>query len=207
MSLREKRLDPRVKRTRQLLEQSFVELLIEKDFQSITVQDIAQRATINRATFYAHFDDKFALLAYVIRQSFQKILQGNLPPDSDFSLDNLKILILAVCNYLKQFNHQLCKASDAQYEPLIEKELQSQIYHFVLRWVTQLQVDKPNLSTAPEVIASAISWTIFGAGLSWSRGDNKNSAEDISNHVLSLITEGLNGSFSPKMPYLKQSVG
>lgn len=55
--------DPRVKRTRQALLQAFVALLEEKqNFHSISVQDIAERATVNRATFYDHFEDKYALL-------------------------------------------------------------------------------------------------------------------------------------------------
>jgi hypothetical protein len=43
--------DPRVKRTRQLLQRAFVDLIHEKSFEAITVQDIAERATLNRATF------------------------------------------------------------------------------------------------------------------------------------------------------------
>lgn len=207
MLLKEHRLDPRVKRTRQLLEQAFLELLEKKGFQSITVQDITDRATVNRATFYAHFDDKFALLDHVVRESYQKILQRKLSPDSSFSLDNLQVLILTVCEYLKQFNSLQCDASTKQVEPLIEKEVQSQVYDIVLRWVTKMQADKLNSLTAPEVMASAISWAIFGAGLHWSRDSKKYSAEEISNQVLSLITEGLNGSFSPEMPYLKQGAG
>jgi AcrR family transcriptional regulator len=44
-------LDPRVKRTRQLLVQAFFELLSAKDFEVVSVQDIAEKATVNRATF------------------------------------------------------------------------------------------------------------------------------------------------------------
>ena len=51
--------DPRVKRTRQLLQQAFMSLMMEGRFRDITVQEIADRATVNRATFYAHFEDKF----------------------------------------------------------------------------------------------------------------------------------------------------
>ncbi len=54
--------DPRVVRTRQLIIDAFVDLLGKKDFYSITVSDISKQATINRATFYAHFTDKFALI-------------------------------------------------------------------------------------------------------------------------------------------------
>ena len=55
--------DPRVKRTRKLLQDALLELLAEKSFDAITVQDIAERSTINRATFYAHFVDKYDLFA------------------------------------------------------------------------------------------------------------------------------------------------
>ena len=81
----------------------FKQLLMEKRFQSITVREIADRATVNRATFYAHFDDKYALLDHSIRQSFQKLLWEKLSPDSNFSLDNLRVLILTLCEYLEGF--------------------------------------------------------------------------------------------------------
>src|ERR1700730_2122172 len=53
MTLVEKRMDPRVKRTRQLLQRAFLELFGEKGIESISIQEITDRATVNRATFYA----------------------------------------------------------------------------------------------------------------------------------------------------------
>ncbi len=60
--------DPRVKRTRQLLQRAFLDLYQEKSFSLITVQDIAERATVNRVTFYAHFEDKYALMDSLMRE-------------------------------------------------------------------------------------------------------------------------------------------
>ena len=197
---KELRLDPRVKRTRQLLKQAFLELLEEKGFQAVTVQSIAERATVNRATFYAHFDDKFALLDHVIRESFQKVLERKLKPNSDFSFDNLQVLILTVFEYLEQFNGHQCDPSAQQFEPLIEKEVQSQIYHYISRWVIQWQTEQLQPLMAPEVMASAISWAIFGAGLRWSRDDKKYSAKEISAQIFTLIIKGLSGSFISEMP-------
>ena len=64
-------VDPRIKRTRQLLHRAFHELLAEKTFEEITVHDIAERSMVNRATFYDHFPDKFALLEDIIAENFQ----------------------------------------------------------------------------------------------------------------------------------------
>ena len=54
--------DRRSKRSRQLLGNALVELMLEKSFDDITVQDILDRADIGRSTFYAHYTDKENLL-------------------------------------------------------------------------------------------------------------------------------------------------
>src|SRR6202171_3538112 len=68
------RIDPRIRRTRQLLQDALRKLLEQKGFDDITVQDITEGATLNRATFYAHYPDKFALLEELIRVSFLQLL-------------------------------------------------------------------------------------------------------------------------------------
>lgn len=55
-------LDRRVQRTRQLLLNSLIELILEKGYESITVQDVIDRANVGRSTFYSHFQDKEDLL-------------------------------------------------------------------------------------------------------------------------------------------------
>jgi AcrR family transcriptional regulator len=57
MDNRTPRVDPRVLRTRQLLKDAFVELLQEMNIEKISVNRIAERATINRVTFYLHYRD------------------------------------------------------------------------------------------------------------------------------------------------------
>ncbi|PLS03341.1 TetR/AcrR family transcriptional regulator [Neobacillus cucumis] len=51
------RVDPRILRTRQLIKDALIDLLQEMDMNKITVNRIAERATINRVTFYLHYDD------------------------------------------------------------------------------------------------------------------------------------------------------
>jgi AcrR family transcriptional regulator len=54
--------DRRIQRTRHLLRTALLELVKEKGFESLSVQEIAHRANVGRTTFYAHFDDKEELL-------------------------------------------------------------------------------------------------------------------------------------------------
>lgn len=57
-----KRVDRRVRRTRQLLQDALIGMMVEKGYEATTVQDIIDRANVGRATFYAHFADKETLL-------------------------------------------------------------------------------------------------------------------------------------------------
>lgn len=58
--------DLRVRRTYKLLREALIELVREKPFDKISVTDICERAMVHRATFYAHFEDKYQLLNYCI---------------------------------------------------------------------------------------------------------------------------------------------
>jgi AcrR family transcriptional regulator len=63
--------DLRVRRTRKSLMQALIELTIEKGFSAITVQDIADRAMVNRATFYRHYLDKYDLLDHYMNEVYE----------------------------------------------------------------------------------------------------------------------------------------
>jgi AcrR family transcriptional regulator len=54
--------DRRVRRTRKLLHEAFIAVVIEKGYEKTTVQDILDRADVGRSTFYVHYRDKEALL-------------------------------------------------------------------------------------------------------------------------------------------------
>lgn len=58
-----RRVDIRVERTRKRLQEALFELAHERDFDLIAVSDIAERAGINRSTFYQHYSDKETVLA------------------------------------------------------------------------------------------------------------------------------------------------
>ena len=64
-----KDLDPRVRRTRKMLQDALAQLLKEKEFDKISIGDIAEASTLNRATFYDHYPDKFALLHSLVPHS------------------------------------------------------------------------------------------------------------------------------------------
>ncbi len=65
--------DIRYLRTEKLIFDAFSKLLSEKDYEKITVQDIADKAMINRATFYAHYADKDELQRGIQKQMLEQM--------------------------------------------------------------------------------------------------------------------------------------
>ncbi|WP_139997331.1 TetR/AcrR family transcriptional regulator [Paenibacillus paridis] len=82
------RTDPRIVRTRQLLRDAFIELLQEIDIEKISVNRLAERATINRVTFYLHYrdiPDMLEKMADDMIEDIQQVLDNtprHLNPDS-----------------------------------------------------------------------------------------------------------------------------
>lgn len=60
--MKEKKEDRRVGRTRRLMHEALMTLIVEKGYEDVTVQDILDRADVGRSTFYAHYRDKDELL-------------------------------------------------------------------------------------------------------------------------------------------------
>ncbi|TYP74493.1 TetR/AcrR family transcriptional regulator [Paenibacillus methanolicus] len=182
--------DPRVQRTRQLLMQAFMELLEEKkNIYSISVQDIAARATVNRATFYAHFADKFAFLESWMREKFQRKLSNELPNGSLSDMDGLRALMLSVFDFLARTRLYMTPG-DRQFEPLFEIAMQKELDRLLLRWLRGLQ--QP--SASPELVeATALfaSWGIFGSAVQWSRAPRERTAESAVRDLLVVVAAGV----------------
>jgi AcrR family transcriptional regulator len=68
-----KKTDARVRRTRDALGDALVALMQEKPFETITVQDVLDRAQVSRSTFYSHYSDKDDLLMSDAEEFFESI--------------------------------------------------------------------------------------------------------------------------------------
>jgi len=155
-----KKVDPRVMRTRKWIRQAFWELLAEKGFQAITVQDITARAGINRATFYAHFTSKYDLLSYAIRETFREELETRVLSACHYSAKNLHTLMLTVCEFVER-RARNCKNADQQFHALIESQIREQIRELVLHWLRDNSSHLVVKST-PDQVATVVSWAIYG---------------------------------------------
>ncbi|WP_181009048.1 MULTISPECIES: TetR/AcrR family transcriptional regulator [unclassified Streptomyces] len=70
------RVDPRVLRTRALLRSAALVMAGERDIESMTIADIAERATVNRATVYQHYRDRDALLLDAMEEEVGRLARA-----------------------------------------------------------------------------------------------------------------------------------
>ncbi len=108
-------------------------------------------------------------------------------------MKNLRSLIIAVCDYLTQLNRQYCP-TDLQFKPVIEPQVQSQLYEILLNWIKPLQTDFENLNPSSELTASMLNWSIYRIGLKWSHLGELTSVEEAADQALVLLSGALNSS-------------
>lgn len=89
-----RRLDRRVQRTRKMLRESLMSLILEETYDEISIQDITNKANLGRATFYLHFKDKDELLLEVMDQLMEDILE-QVPQlsEAQWQLEDTKAII------------------------------------------------------------------------------------------------------------------
>jgi AcrR family transcriptional regulator len=172
---RRPRIDPRVTRTRRLIRDALTSLLAEKHFESISVQDIAERATVNRATFYAHFSDKFALLDAIVREDFALRLAEGDPRNAH----NTRAMLSAVGNSVFTFvgSHRKCRI-DRDFEPQFARAMEAELTEFL----------SPNFG---HCTAMLIASALVGAAMNWRHQAPKAPPEPILTNIVGILVDGV----------------
>jgi AcrR family transcriptional regulator len=184
----EEAVDPRVRRTRSALQSALGALLERKDFDKISVQHIAEAADLNRATFYDHYPDKFALLESMVGIRFNELLrERGIVFDSD-CVSALKAVVLGVCDYLASTPRLECERQ-RQMEPHVESAVIAVVRKILVYGLAQ---HPANTSIPAEMIATTASWAIYGAAKEWVHTPNRCPSEEIVEIILALVVPILN---------------
>ena len=186
-------VDPRIRRTRQLLQQALEKLLETKEFDKISVQDIADQATVNRATFYDHYTDKSALLVAMVGCRFHQLLAERQVQFDGTCASALKALVLAVSEYLTRMQGP---EGTRQLQPHMESAMISAIRHILLEGLRQHQ-SKAGVSV--ELVAATASWAIYGAVKEWAQTTDRGPAEQMAITVMAMVAPILQVPFA-RMP-------
>ena len=186
-------VDPRIRRTRVLLQQALGKLLETKEFDRISVQDIAEAATVNRATFYDHYTDKFALLECMVGTRFGELLEARGVRFDGGCVSALRAMVQGVCDYLAGAPGMECERQ-LQMEPHMESAVIAVVRGMLLKG---FQRHPPTEDVSPEMLAATLSWAIYGAAKEWVRTPCRCSADEVVEQVMSLVQPIFTAAYTP----------
>ncbi len=179
-------LDRRIQRTRRLLRDALFALIIERGYESLTIQDITERANLGRTTFYLHYRDKEELLKASIKALIHELRQ-DVEPDREETCP-YRIRSIRIFEHVAQ-QQQL-------YRALLREAGSAGIGDLMRTYFAELyqrRVLEPlNMGKAPslrsELIAAHAAGSLFGLISWWLAHDLSPSAEDMGNLYWGLMT-------------------
>jgi AcrR family transcriptional regulator len=176
----EQTLDPRIRRTRLALQQALAKLLGDNEFDRISVQEISEAAAVNRATFYDHYTDKFALLECMVGTRFGELLEARgIRFDSGCS-GALRGIITGVCDYLATAPGTECTRQLPHMEAAVIAVVRNML-------MVGMQKHPREDGVSPEMMASTIAWAIYGAAKEWVRTPERPPVEQAVDDVVRLV--------------------
>ncbi|MES9683642.1 TetR family transcriptional regulator [Bacillus sp. AFS001701] len=165
------KVDPRIIRTRQLIKDAFIDLLQEMDLNKITVNRIAERATVNRVTFYLHYRDIQDMMENMAKEMGEKlglIMRDSITNKSIEETDSVRLL-----NLLEYI------AENAKFYKVVLASTKTPIFtEHLLKIITETitkrrEVDSLHIKT--DIQKDIIIWygssALIGTIVSWLRND------------------------------------
>lgn len=185
--------DRRVRKTKSAIKYAFIQLLKERSLENITVQDIADKADINRGTFYLHYEDKYLLLTDMEDECIEQIskftqfseIQGdNVEMIATLFIDKvLRNIIQHVYDNLDFYNTILSLERKSRLEEKISDLIQYNMKH-------QVSVDN-KIKGIPEMYFHIY---VSGATISiiryWVLDSNRISVDELVTHIFKIIYYG-----------------
>lgn len=184
-----KKTDLRIIRSKHSIKKAFIELLTEKGYEGITIQDIADKAMINRNTFYLHYQNKPDLLNASMDELIEELnstlkqCSSSTTPVSGFMLEQLMRTIL-----------ENIQGNVPFYKALLLEE--NRIYGFqskmeeIIKNTVEDGLGNTPLKISKELLLQYIASTFMGIVVWWVKNDFSYTPEELASQFGKILTQG-----------------
>ena len=198
--------DPPRRRARQLLRGALMQLLGSKAFDDISVQDITDAATVNRATFYDHYTDKFALLEALIAGGFHRMLEERSVGYDGTCPSAASAIILAACDYLTTLHAAQggcgnCRSNVGALEDAAMIAAIRRVLAHGMEKYTSVPEERRAMQSA------AASWAIYGAVKEWLHTPDRRPADAVVPEIVAMVTPLLGTPLAEHMAATAELMG
>lgn len=189
----EKKLDRRVIRTRRMLRDAFLELIVERGYENLTITEITERADVRRATFYLHYKDIDELLRATLKNLFDEFAQELQRQQMTQSCwqRNSTPSVQAILDYIVQHH--------ALYDELLTGAAGAKVQRYLRDYLAEIKrqdlavLPPERLPAPPEVIANYVAGAETVMICWWLENDRPYSAERMAHMIQNLLLDGIGG--------------
>ncbi|MEC1291042.1 TetR-like C-terminal domain-containing protein [Bacillus mojavensis] len=189
------KVDPRVKRTNKYLRDALIALLKEKEANSITIQEITEKADLTRGTFYLHYRDKQDFLFQSMTEVLDDLIRQVKPEtpvepviiNEDHPPVSFVKLFEYIHEYAEYFQVMLSDRGLPQFRSLMAEFVQKRIYEELL---SSIEESEKQLQIPKEILVSYITSAHIGVICSWLESGMKYSPLFMANQLTRLTLLG-----------------
>jgi AcrR family transcriptional regulator len=198
--------DPRVIRTRQMLRDALVALILERGYDGISIQDITERAGLRRATFYLHYGDKEELVLTMLHDMLH---------DLDCRMDALcgGVLTPETERLVQRFTFEHARENADLYRALARSQGAQVFIDFTREYVareirTRFQAEHPGETPAIpiEIIANYSASVKINMILWWLEQGMTYTPDEMAEMCAALTTHGISGALVTAAPLADTSL-
>ncbi|MEG0254477.1 MAG: TetR/AcrR family transcriptional regulator [Vagococcus sp.] len=189
-----KKQDLRVIRTRKMIVDAFLSLVNQKGYEAVTIQDIADTAMINRATFYAHFKDKPDLYDFVMEYAVENlsvILDANKLNKSQFihikSIEKTLTTIFVLIKEKQNFFMMLTEGSSSE---LFRRKISDVLSTMYEETFSKLKITENEIEVPISFIIEYMTSIFIGTVHWWVTTDSDFEPEHMARLVIKLVGNG-----------------
>lgn len=192
--------DRRVRKTQQAIKSAFLELLNHETFEKLTVQQLVNKADINRGTFYHYYLDKYDLLEQLENEMIDE-LQGFIDKQYDKEKDNtsnniVKNIMIYLIEHIEKNRNFYYIAFRLGKASMIQEKLYMLIYN-------HLSIYKSTNDTIEDMPFSYYMSYVSGAGISlikhWVQDSNPIPKDELILHFYNIMNSGTASMIQDKM--------
>ena len=182
-------MDRRQQKTRAAIFEAFGELLSQKSYSKITVQEIIERANVGRTTFYAHFETKDDLLREMCDEMFRHVFSPSLDAEHthDFSLEvgNPKAIVTHILYHLLDDRRRQIDILSGESGELFLRFFRQHVNELVSRY---LLTGAPRGGRVPvDFLVNHISSSFVGMVQWWIAGQLRQTPEELAEYFMAVI--------------------
>lgn len=177
-------MDRRVRKNQTAIMKAFMHLIEDKEFDKITMNDIAAQADVNRGTIYSHYADKYELLDQCIEMQMAQLIESCYAVEENDTFPS-RASLLRTLELIENntFFHKLYL--DNKGVPSFKNHLRSMMSQRMLEHINETHVNLDKLSQV--ISAQFLSSAVAGVIEWWLTDPTACSAEEITERLGSLL--------------------